>query len=65
MYSIASSPYFSGTVATFSCNDGFGLSGGDGMRTCGGDGSSSDGMWSGTSPTCDCMLKCYNITIVV
>ena len=45
------SPYNFGTVATFTCNTGFSLSG-DMTRTCGGDGSSQSGVWSGSSPVC-------------
>ena len=44
-------PHNFGTVATFTCNTGFRLSG-DMMRTCGGDGSSQSGEWSGSSPVC-------------
>ena len=44
-------PHNFGTVATFSCNTGFSLSGGS-TRTCGGDGSSQNGVWSGSSPVC-------------
>ena len=42
-----------GTVATFSCNNGLGLSGGDVSITCGGDGSNTTGIWGGTVPTCE------------
>ncbi len=45
-------PYDFGTVATYTCGTGFGLSG-DMTRTCGGDGSSTTGMWSATAPTCE------------
>ena len=45
------------TMATYSCNPGFGLSGGDSTRTCGGDGSSPTGVWSGTPPTCECTCQ--------
>ena len=44
-------PHNFGTVATFTCNTGFSLSG-DSTRTCGGDGSSQNGVWSGSSPVC-------------
>ena len=40
------------TTATYSCDLGFGLSGGEEERTCEGDGISLDGMWSGITPTC-------------
>ncbi len=36
-----------GTVATYTCNTGYTLTG-DTTRTCG-----SDGMWSGKAPTCE------------
>ena len=49
------SPFDIGTMATYSCNTGFGLSGGDATRSCGGDGSSPNGIWSGMSPTCQGM----------
>ena len=38
-------------TATYSCNSGYGLSGGDTVRTCVGAAGSS-GEWSGTAPTC-------------
>ena len=48
-----SQPYTNGTVATYSCDEGFGLSGGDVTRTCEGDGSSPNGDWSGVTPSCE------------
>ena len=37
-----------GSVATYTCNDGYSLEeGGDATRTCG-----SEGVWSGREPTC-------------
>ncbi len=53
-YSSAAAPYAAGTVATYSCGDGYGLIGGDVMSTCGGDGSSTNGVWDGVVPTCQC-----------
>ncbi len=41
-------------MATYSCNLGFGLSGGDIVRTCTGPAGSS-GEWTGTAPSCECM----------
>ena len=41
------------TTAIYSCDVGFGLSGGEDVRTCEGDGNSLDGMWSGDAPTCE------------
>lgn len=40
------SPYSYDTVATYICNTGFGINGGNVLRTCGGDGSSSIGTWT-------------------
>ncbi len=40
------------TAATYSCDDGFGLLGGDLLRSCVGS-SSGPGEWSGTAPTCE------------
>ena len=48
----SSTPYSFGTMASYSCVSGFGLSGGDATRTCEGDGSSPSGMWSGVIPSC-------------
>ena len=45
------SPFNYGTVATFTCNTGFGLIG-NMTRTCEGDGSSPVGLWSEVTPTC-------------
>ena len=36
----------------YSCESGFGLSGGDTTRICEGDGSSPTGMWSGVDLNC-------------
>ncbi|XP_064387965.1 uncharacterized protein LOC135336171 isoform X3 [Halichondria panicea] len=47
------SPYDYNSVATYACNPGFGLTGGDPTRTCGGDDSSTSGVWSGTAPVCN------------
>ena len=45
-------PYDHGTVATYSCSTGFGLTG-EATRTCtDGDGSTA-GVWSGAAPTCE------------
>ncbi len=46
-------PYEFGATASYSCNTGYGLGGGDVTRSCGGDGSSTNGGWSGTPPTCN------------
>ena len=47
------SPLPYGAIATYSCTEGYGLSGGDTVRTCGGDGSSPFGTWNGMVPTCE------------
>ena len=39
-------------MATYSCNTGYGLSGGDIIRTCVG-AAGGPGEWSGTAPTCE------------
>ncbi len=44
-------PFDFGTLAVYSCNAGFGLSGYE-QRTCGGDGDSTMGEWSGGAPSC-------------
>ena len=45
--------YLSGTVATYTCNDGFELFG-DVTKTC-----QNDGTWTGSEPTsCQSMLEC-------
>ncbi len=54
-------PYQFGTTARYSCNIGFGLSGGDEMLSCGGDGSSPNGEWSGVIPTCDGEIRTASI----
>ena len=41
------------TTATYGCNTGFGLSGGDTVSTCGG----PTGQWSGIAPSCECKCK--------
>ncbi len=45
-------PFDYQTTATYSCNPGYGLSGGDTVRTCTGLADSS-GEWTGTAPTCE------------
>lgn len=43
-----------GSVATYSCSEGFGLSGGAAVRTCGPDGDEDNiGKWSRDAPTCE------------
>ena len=50
-------PHDFATVATYTCDTGYGLSRGDATSTCGGDGSSTSGIWSGVVPTCEGMYK--------
>ena len=45
-------PFDFETVATYSCDTGFELNGGDVTRMCGGDGTSPDGFFTGSAPTC-------------
>ena len=47
------SPYEFGTVATYMCDTGFGIDGGDVLRTCHGYGLSPMGTWTGTAPRCE------------
>lgn len=39
-------------MATYGCNTGFGLMGGDIVRTCVGAAAGSSGDWDGTPPSC-------------
>ena len=57
-------PFDFGTVATYSCEDGYGLSGGDMASTCGGDYTSITGVWSGTPPTCESKLNLLTTSVV-
>ena len=52
-------PFEFGTTATYSCDNGYMLTGGDTVRTCAGDGSSDIGAWSGAAPTCQCKEMKY------
>lgn len=45
-------PHDVATVATYSCNIGYMLIGGDSMRTCTTVPESIEGEWSGTEPSC-------------
>ncbi len=45
-------PYNVGTVATYSCNAGFVLRGGNMVRTCVEAGDGSGGIFNGEAPTC-------------
>ena len=52
-YSPSDTPRFVGTVATYSCEQGFDVVEGDMERTC-----QSDGTWTGSEPSCQ-RCKCY------
>ena len=45
-------PHAFETTARYTCVSGFGLNGGDMIRTCERDGSSPTGRWSGGAPRC-------------
>ncbi len=64
----ATSIFVYNTTATYSCDNGYGLSGGDDVRAC----VQSPGEWSGIAPTCqgkflcvgeNCMTKFPNLII--
>ena len=44
--------YEYGTTATYQCDSGYELTGGDTVRTCTNDGSRPVGQWNGTAPVC-------------
>ena len=46
------SPHKFGIVATYQCDQGYVLNGGDATQTCVGDGTNSTGYWNGTTPNC-------------
>ena len=48
-----------GTVATYTCNEGFNLQGGDRERTC-----QIDGTFSGTAPICTMIRKHASLSLV-
>ena len=52
-------PYNFGTKATYVCDSGFGISGGDRIRTCGGMVTHTEGIWSGVAATCECKLHVH------
>ena len=58
------SPYDFGTVATYVCDTGFGLRGGDNTRSCGGGGPTTSGSWTGRAPTCE-GDTCYVYTVIM
>ena len=54
-------PFTLNTVATYSCDEGYGLSGGSTTRTCGPNAVNTDpeGTWSGSAPTCEGEYSMY------
>ena len=48
----ATPPFDFETRATYICNSGYGISGGNVLRTCRGDGLTANGTWTGTAPFC-------------
>ena len=59
--SVASSVFQFLTNVTYVCDTGYGLSGGDRVRTCVGS-VEGPGEWSGTAPTCEGM-QAYNVLL--
>ena len=49
----STAPYDVLTTATYTCDSGFALSGGDEVRTCVSNVDSTGGVWTGTAPTCE------------
>ena len=41
------------TTATYKCDPGYSLVGGDTVRICTGTGTSTSGFWTGSTPTCE------------
>ena len=56
-------PYDYGTTATYECDTGYEITGGESERTCTSDGSSSVGQWSGTAPVCSGTCNVVLLTI--
>ena len=53
-----------GSTATFSCDAGYGLIGGERVLTCGGDGTSLNGTWNSDPPSCQgrmCVCLCFSV----
>ena len=59
-YTDTTSPYDFGTVATYVCDSGFGISGGNRTRACGGLDLSTVGTWNGIAATCDCEFTLHS-----
>ena len=45
-------PYDFETRVTYICNSGYGIRGGNVLRTCRGDGLTPNGNWTGIAPSC-------------
>ena len=54
-------PYDYETTATYQCDSGYELTGGDTVRTCTDDGSSPVGRWNGTAPICSGITRTRSI----
>lgn len=52
----ALAPFDVGTMATYSCNEGYSLVGDSAVRTCQNGVSIQEDFWSREAPTCQCML---------
>ncbi len=59
-----SEPFEFRTTARYGCNNGFGLSRGDTVRTCGAANQGGE-QWSGTAPTCERKLFCMCWKMVI
>ena len=53
----AGNEFVFGTLAVYTCSNGFGLNGSDAFRRCDGDGSSPTGAFDGSAPVCDRKLS--------
>ncbi len=61
--SFSASSYTVNVTATYSCNTGYGLTGGDAVLPCEGDGSSTTGAWIGTPASCEGMKRSVHVCI--
>ncbi len=57
------SPFDYQTTATYSCDTGYGMSGGDTVRTCVSS-TAGPGEWSGTVPTCEGVYSCVSNLVI-
>ncbi len=48
----STNPFNFGTIASYTCDEGFYLTSGSDVRTCGGDGLNTIGSWNGAAPVC-------------